>query len=58
MLRERQLIHDRMYFMGWPNLPKLLEFRLDSGEESHAVMVDQYMTHYLRYPIFVPIDSV
>jgi hypothetical protein len=56
--KERHIIHDKMYYQYWPNLASILDFRLDASEDRHAEMVDQYMTHYLRYPIFAPIDSV
>jgi hypothetical protein len=54
--RERQLIHEMMYFNGWTNAGARLPFRLDRREARHSRMVDQYPEHYRRYPTFAPVD--
>jgi hypothetical protein len=57
-VRERSLIHDLMPTGVAPDYVSQLDFRLDAESGRHAQMIDQYITHYRRYPTFAPTDII
>jgi hypothetical protein len=55
---ERHLIHGMIMQTGSINNVSQLDFRLDADDDAHSALIQQYVTHYRRYPTFAPVDNM